>query len=363
MHSWHLRATVLPHGRHPIDAWVGHGVISEQPIAGASTLPGRFVLAGGLVDAHVHLTMNFGRALPHADGSDALMGANADRHRHAGILALRDAGAAWGGVPHELDEGPRLQRASRLLAPAGRGYPNVCRSVEAGDLVAVAMAEVEAGADWVKVLADFPGADGNWFTAPANYPRAVISELVQQAHTSGARVMAHSTGLAAADLLAAGVDSIEHGMAVTREQVEAMADQQIAWTATLATADKHVGALAAAPTPVGAYLRSQFDRLRELFPLAVSRGVPVIAGTDEIGPGALWRELQCLVDSGLTREQALAAGSTVARTWLGFPAVAPGQLADLVTWDDDPRDDLARLATPAAVLYGGKLVSQVRNAG
>ena len=73
--------------------------------------------------------------------------------------------------------------------------------------------------------------------------------------------MGHSTGLGATDLVAAGADSIEHGMALTRDLVEQMAERRIAWTLTLATAYKHVGGLAEQQSPVGSYLRSQFDVL------------------------------------------------------------------------------------------------------
>ena len=301
--------------------------------------------------------MNFGRVMPHADGGDALIAANSAAQVGRGVLAVRDAGCAWGGVPRELPGGPRLQRAGRIIAPPGRGYPNVCVDAAPDQLIRTAMDDVEAGAHWVKFIADFPAADGNWFAAPVNYPRALMAELVRTAHASGARVMAHSTGLAVPDLVAAGVDAIEHGMVMTADLVEAMAQQQIAWTSTLATAYKHVGPLAAQQSPVGAYIRGHFDRLRALFPLAVAGGVPVLAGADEIGMGVLPRELDRLVESGLTRQQALAAGSTVARTFLRFPAVAAGARADLVTYAADPRGDLAVLSQPAAIVYDGSVIT------
>ena len=260
-------------------------------------------------------------------------------------------------MPHESVDKPQLQRAGRLIAPPGRGYPHVCRLVSQDDLVEAALQEVAAGAAWVKILADFPGPDGNWFAAPSNYSRGVLATLVQEVHAAGARVMGHSTGLGAADLVAAGVDSVEHGMVLTRDLIEGMADRGIAWTCTLATAYKHVGALAEQQSPVGAYVREQFDRIRELLPLAVARGVPVIAGTDEIGMGALATELEFLTRFGLTGAQALAAGSSVARAWLGFPAVGDGASADFVTYNADPRLNLDVLRHPAAIVFAGRLVT------
>lgn len=352
----HLHATRLPDGSAPEHLWIADGRLQDRPVGGAIDLPGGWWLPGGLVDAHVHLTMNFGKLMPHDDGSDALIAANGRAQVQAGVLAVRDAGYAWGGVPRPTADGPRLQRAGSLIAPPGRGYPNVCRLVTPEDLVAVALEEIAAGAQWVKVLGDFPGPDGNWFAAPSNYPADTLTRLVREAHAAGARVMGHSTGLGAIDLVAAGVDSIEHGMAISHELAARMADRGTAWITTFATADKHVGSLAAQTGPVGAYLRAQFDRLRDVLPAAVARGVPVLAGTDEMPMGALARELAYLPQFGLTAHDALAAGSIAARAWLGFPAVVPGAGADLVTFEADPRSDLTALGRPAAVVLAGARV-------
>lgn len=353
---WHLHGVLLPVGTAPQHVWVANGRVVDRPVPDARDLPGGWILPGGLVDAHAHLTMNFGRVMPHDDGTEALMAANAGAQRRAGVLALRDAGCAWGGVPGEPADGPRLQRAGSLIAPPGRGYPNVCRFVPAEELVTVALREVAAGAQWVKILGDVPGADGNWFAAPSNYPREVLTTLVREVHAAGARVMGHATGLGAANLVAVGVDSVEHGMALTLDLIKRMADRRIAWTSTLATAHKHVGALAAQQSPVGAYINSQLDRLRDLFPAAAEMGVPILAGTDEIPMGALGEELEWLTHYGLSPSQALAAGSTDGRAWLGFRAVSVGEAADLVTFDADPRLRLETAKHPAAVLFDGALI-------
>lgn len=126
---WHVRGVVLPDGDRSCDWWIVDGHLTDELVAGASDLPGAWVLPGGLVDAHTHLTMNFGHAMPHADGSDDLIAANGAAQLRAGVLALRDAGHAWGGVPRECPDGPRLQRAGSLIAPPGRGYPNVRSSI------------------------------------------------------------------------------------------------------------------------------------------------------------------------------------------------------------------------------------------
>jgi imidazolonepropionase-like amidohydrolase len=93
------------------------------------------------------------------------------------------------------------------------------------------------------------------------------------------------------------------------------------------------------------------ERLRTLLPGAVRRGVTVLTGTDIVGtiPG----EVALLTELGLTPTEALAAATTAARKFLGFPDQRDGQPADLVTYAEDPRDDPAVLARPAAVVRHG----------
>lgn len=350
---WHLRAIRLPDGARAEEWWIVDGRISATPVPGARDLPGGWFLPGGLVDAHLHLTMNFNGFALH-DGSNDLIAANMAAQRAAGVLALRDAGLAWGGQPTpNLVDGPQLQSAGRILAPYGRGYPQICHWVADDRLVDTALEEVQRGAAWVKIMADFPGPNGDWFAAPPNYPRDVLRELVQAVHAAGARVMAHSTGQAGPDLVYARVDSIEHGMQLNGDLLEAMAQHGIAWTLTMATALKHVGALAALNNPVGTLIRAHLARIRELLPLAVSLGVPLLAGTDELPHGALAQEIALLHDFGLSTRDAIAAASTAARAWLGWEGFAAGAQGDLVMFADDPRANIGVLARPAAVICKG----------
>jgi imidazolonepropionase-like amidohydrolase len=60
---------------------------------------------------------------------------------------------------------------------------------------------------------------------------------------------------------------------------------------------------------------------------------------------------------GVPAEPALAAATTGARRYLGLPGLEPGAPADLVTFDRDPRHDIAALAAPVAVLSGGRRVA------
>jgi hypothetical protein len=340
--AWHLRAVVLPDGDAPVDLWVDETGVSETPLAGARELPGAFVLFGGLVDAHFHATLDFeARGLSRTE----LLEANLASAQRAGVLAARDMGqppdAPW------LVQGPRLTAARTLLVPPGRYFPGLGEEVVPERLVEVGVAQARAGAAWVKVVLDFPGPDGNWFAAPANYDAGTLTALVQAVHAEGARVAVHSTGPAVADAVRAGADSIEHGPSLDAATVEEMARRGTIWVPTLWTAESHLAGLVG--TPAEGVLIAWRERMRELLGLALRRGVPVLAGSDERPAGETWREpAQLVATGGLTPAQALSAATTVPRRVLDLP----GHPADLVTYDADPREDLGVLERPVGVHVG-----------
>lgn len=93
------------------------------------------------------------------------------------------------------------------------------------------------------------------------------------------------------------------------------------------------------------------QRLPELLSLAQRLGVPVLAGTDTAGTVA--REVALLAEHGLEPAAALKAATTTAYHFLGEPFDQAGQPATLVTYQDDPREDLAILCSPSAVIIDG----------
>jgi imidazolonepropionase-like amidohydrolase len=349
---WHIRAVRLPDGERAEDWWIEDGRLLDHAIPDTQELPGDWVLPG-LVDAHAHLTLDFaGTGL--REGSEELIAANLDRHLRAGVLAVRDVGATTGATIGRRGPGePHVQVAGRFLAPAGGYYARLHEGVGPEELVAAALAEIRAGATWVKIIADFPGPDGNWFAPRVNYPPEMVQALTGAVHAAGARVAAHVSGAFVAELVGAGIDSIEHGPLVDAELLAEMAGRGTAWTPTLTTVAGSLDQIAATNTPVGRGAREALARLGKALPLAAQLGVPILAGTDEAPAGALAREIAQLRRFGLSPAAALAAASTGARAYLGLPALVAGAPADLVTFASDPRRDPETLARPAAVVRGG----------
>lgn len=182
-----------------------------------------------------------------------------------------------------------------------------------------------------------------------------VRRLVEAVHQAGARVAAHTTTGFAGDLIAAGVDSIEHGDGMNEADVAALADQGGAWTPTLCAA------IAPRPGEDSGRRRRRMRRrehFEHLLRIAVARGVRILVGTDVAGSVA--DEVALLVELGVSPEEALAAASTAACDFLGVPGLRVGRPASLVTFHDDPREDPAALARPAAVVVGGRRVAQGR---
>jgi imidazolonepropionase-like amidohydrolase len=353
--AWRVSAVPLPGGDGPVELWVdADGRRVDGPLADARVLPGAYVLPG-LVDAHAHPAIANGKpGMVARDPAEAV--AVLAEWAAAGVGLVRDVGSP-GGLTLRLELGPGLpgvQAAGRFLAPPGRYFPGLLLDgVTEPRLTAAALAELDRGARWVKVIADFPLLDGDRPTSPPrpNYSRDALAELARVVHAAGGRVAAHTTLADVTSLVRAGVDSIEHGTEMDHTAVRLMARTGTAWTPTL-SAVTHLRDNA--PQEARRRVAEQRDRLTELLPLAHRLGVPILAGTDTAG--TLAGEIALLAQHGLAPAQALAAATTTAHRYLGVDTETTGQPATLVTYDHDPRDDITQLANPRAVIINGTRV-------
>jgi imidazolonepropionase-like amidohydrolase len=164
-------------------------------------------------------------------------------------------------------------------------------------------------------------------------------------------------------LIAAGIDSIEHGTGLTDDLIAQIAGRDIAVVPTLINIDTFDGiaAQADAKFPVyAAHMRALLATSRERVRNAWAAGVPVYVGTDAGGSlphGLVRAEIAALVSAGIPQADVIAQASWRGRQWLGWPGLDDGASADLIVYAEDPRVSLATLAQPQRIVLRGAVIA------
>lgn len=341
-------------------------------LGGATLLP-------GLIDAHQHLIFDAGDGpvarLETLDDADALdeMRVAAQRALAGGVTTVRDLGdrnylamalrEEFAAAPAT---GPRLLTAGApVTTPRGHcwflgGVAEGVEGVRAG-----VRERAERGVDVIKVMA----TGGEMTPGTHSYePQFTVAELraaVDEAHRLGLRVTAHAHGVPGiANVVAAGVDSIEHcsfmtpdGVGLDQRVLDVLAGSGITVSMTLGQVPGY-----AIPPRMAAllpYIMDVYARVRET-------GITVI-GSSDAGIGrakphdVLPYTAQALVDSvGAPPVEALRAVTSRAAVAVGLGErtgrVAAGYDADLLAVDGDPLADITALRRVRAVFRAGHRV-------
>ena len=351
----HLRGVVLPEGE-PRDLWVVEGRVTFEPVADALTVAAGGWILPGLVDAHCHVGLDRHGEVPREVAEEQAL---ADRD--AGTLLIRDAGSP--GDTHWIDSRddlPRIIRAGRHIARPKRYLRNYAVEVEPDALVAEVRAQALRGDGWVKLVGDWIDRDTGDL-APL-WPADVAREAIAAAHELGARVTAHCFDeRSVAELVAAGIDGVEHGTGLDDATIALMAERGVSLVPTMINLETFPGIAAGAEDKFpgyAAHMRALHARRFDTMGRALDAGVPLYAGTDAGGAlahGILAAEVELLAQVG-GAEFALGAASWRAREWLGADALGEGSSADLVVVDADPRLGVEVLRHPALVVLRGRVV-------
>ena len=337
----------------------GRFVDPEEALGPVRDFRAHYALSG-LADCHTHLSGDGVQDMVEYDGAEILakMRRNSVVQLENGVLLLVDKGAKFATSLQFLDgdasDRPHLQMAGRMIAVADGYYPDFCTEVE-DDLDAVIAAAVSGGATWVKLVGDWPRRGRGPVT---NFGEAELRRVVAIAHAAGCRVAIHTAAPETPSLaVRAGVDSIEHGLFLTAEDLAMLGERGGAWVPTIAAMESTAGLLGPVSSG-GRMFAAGLDNVRSLLDVAIAAGVAVLAGTDLALPhGAVAREAERLVAYGLSAPLAVDATSTAAYTYVGMPAgFAVGMPADVVLYPGDPRRDITELQRPAHVMRAGREV-------
>jgi imidazolonepropionase-like amidohydrolase len=352
-------------------------------------LSGRTVLPG-LIDAHFHIENR------PPDPKLAL-------HQLAnGVTAFRDPGQ-WDEYFAGLREmirndglrGPRIHTAGpHIDGPGPTPYPHdsvIAR--DAGEARVYAERAIAQGATALKI----------YFRLPLGSAKAVIDVC----RARGVISTAHLEQLEAGPLFEYGLDGIEHitslgpsllpQLARERYRQAILADNgarregryavfagldldspeaRALWAViarrhpfidpTLAVYERRAGISADHAKPdVVAQRAAGFRKMVEATRRAFDAGARIVMGGHTSVPFAArgeapWREIELLVEAGLTPMQAIQAATANGAGFLGraqdLGTIEPGKLADLVVLTEDPLARIAAIRTVERVLAGGAWV-------
>jgi imidazolonepropionase-like amidohydrolase len=346
---------VLPDGAERT-VFVADGHVREAD--SESTLVASDVwMVPGLVDAHCHVGLGHQGAVH--DQEEQAAQASADRD--AGALTLRDCGVPvdtrWMDERHDL---PQIIRHGRHIARPKRHTRDIGVEVDPSDLVAAVEHEVPRGDGWVKLVGDWIDREAGDITPL--WPLDELTAAIGRAHELGARVTAHVFGEdALPDLIAAGIDCIEHGTGMSPDVIDAMASRQVALVPTLINIARfpEIAERGHRFPKYADHMRSLHRTVYERVRNAYEAGIQIYSGTDagsEVPHGRIADEILALRGAGLSAMDALGAGSWRARSWLGASdGLAADNPANFVVYPADPLIDLTVLRHPTHVVLRGRL--------
>jgi imidazolonepropionase-like amidohydrolase len=208
----------------------------------------------------------------------------------------------------------------------------------------------------VKLIGDWPRKG---IGPLANFSESELTEAVAAARANGARVAVHTMAREVpAMAVRAGVDSIEHGLFLSAEDLESLGRRGGSWVPTVVQVEAVIAQLGERSSG-GRLLLEGFDNVVANLKVAVEAGVHVLTGTDlAIGTREVAREAVRLWEIGMAPPAVVDAVS-----WSGYRATgredpfAVGAPANAVLYDEDPIVDPGVLLHPTRVIRMGRVVA------
>jgi len=331
-------------------------------------------LLPGLIDSHFHL-----------DGDDPLPAL----YLSHGVTAIRDPGQwieAYDKARKAAAPVPRLFLCGPHLDSPPAAYPADSYIVRDADETRLAVNRfVNDGASAIKVY--------------FRLPLALIKVAIDTAHSRGVPVMGHLEIVDARDAIIAGIDGIEHATSfgtallplrdaekyrqailadnnarregryqvwdsidLTTPQAKSLfkliVDRGVFVSPTLAVFERQPGDKDTKQFHVHA-----FKQMEAFVGLVNKAGAKIVVGSHSDVPHAKrgWayqRELELLVDSGLTPMEAIVAGTMNNARYFRIQdrlgSVEAGKLADLVIVEGDPLKDISNMRRVKRVMLDGR---------
>ena len=342
----------------------------------------------GLIDVHTHMTYYWDQRPGTQPWSQQgrrrsaetvfLAQENARKTLETGVTTVRDLGASENGdiVMRDLINGgamvgPRMFVAGfglsrQRMAPRPGAPPGAPRGriTEIADIPIAVKAQVDAGADWIKMYGSTgSGAD---VTGDETFSFDEMKAAVDAAHAAAKRIAIHSYGpQGGRDAVRAGAESVEHAVDLDDSTLTEMASRGTYYVPTIdhnryyAEYHQQFGYTPEQVAALDAFRARNLEPARR----AWKAHVRFAMGSDAVFTmfGQNTRELGWFTQIGMTPAEALATATSNAADLLGMSeslgAVAPGHYADIVAVRGDPlRDIHVVIDSVRWVMKGGTVV-------
>ena len=362
---------VTPYGIFEAGLGVNEGKIliiakeSNLPKAGRRIDAGGNLVLPGLIDAHVHIRYEpFGDPEQRSDEYQALRGAeNARKSLYCGVTSLGDAGAVRNvafavrnAINNGVTLGPRLFVSGEMITITGgrSKVPGERLEVNGADSAREAARRLLMyhGADFIKLGAT--GAISSAHTGP-RHPQLTVDEMracSEEAHNCGKMVHSHCYGeKGISNSLEAGADVIVHGQTLTDGHLRHMKENNLILLPTLKVFCNHGEHYGEGGSHDRIVSTGIWDETEPNYRRALKEGLTIAMGTDagmpDNGFSDSYRDLEYMVDWGMTPSQAVTTGTLNAAKSLAVEdklgTIEVGKYADILVLGKNPLDDVKNI--------------------
>lgn len=364
--------------------------VNIPPKAEVIDAKGKFLLPG-LVDCHVHVFHSGFVPVPPKGSKLAYAGViamnNLRSALQSGVTTVRDLTsghinlAMRTAIKRGIMIGPRCLVAGRgICMTGGHGSSSNIFGTGAHEVdgpIGVRKAireEAKAGADLIKILTSSRSKN-------PEFTQEELNVAVEEAHRLGMRVAAHAGNYITTRMVSkAGVDTIEHGIAIDEETADIMEEKDITLVPTIWVLNdirERTIEWKEAYVRSGEYVLykerledtlAEYERIRKLLPrtmeIVKDRDIRIAAGSDNVRwyvPFAmLHEEIRYLTEYGLSNMEAIEAATRVGAEALGkedeFGTIESGKYADLIMVDRDPLKDITALSEVSWVMKEADII-------
>lgn len=333
-----------------------------------------FVLPG-LIDSHLHLAHG-GYDAREKEDSDVLiahrMYHNGLRNLLAGVTTQRDCGAKnhidvayREGLRLGLINGPRTLICGQPIIATGGHCAYMGRKIDGRiEAMKAVREQIQQRVDFIKLMVTGGVSTNTGQPTTPQMTREEIEAAVTIAHNNERQVAVHAEGgIGVRWALDAEIDTLEHGIYLSDENIQQMAKQGTWFIPTL-FAIHDIGTKGAEePVPISQFMIDKcavaFEKHADSFRRAYAAGVKIVGGTD-YKHGCLVCELELMLSLGMKNSEAIMAVTKRAAEMLKLDkdvgTVEPGKIADILIISGNPLENIANLRNVKAVMQGGKLV-------